>query len=692
MKHRFQIFAQWQLRIVAMVNKYRPPEEPLLLGTAVLVGLGAGIGAVIFRWLINVVTSISFEWLPAVTSGWGAAYLILAPTVGGLLVGLLVYNFAPEAKGHGVPEVMEAVVLKGGRIRPIVAVIKSLASALSIGTGGSVGREGPIVQIGSALGSTVGQLLKLSDNRIRNLVASGAAGGIAATFNAPIAGVIFALEVILGNFSAQTFGTVVVAAVTSSVVGRAAFGDVPAFIVPEYAIHSLWEFPMYLLLGILAAFVAAVYTRRVYWFEDLFDAWKAVPEWVKPAVGGALLGAMALLYGQIPGLSFDLIPQIFGVGYETIEVGLLGQQVILVMLTLMVLKILATAVTLGSGGSGGVFAPSLFIGSMLGGSFGLLVGLLFPGLPGPPGAYALVGMGAVFAGSTHAPITAVIIMFEMTSDYNIILPLMLAVVASTFLSQHLMKGESIYTLKLSRRGIRLQHGQDIDVLDGVRVDEVMTRNVVTVLPDAPLELLTRLFLQTNRHAFPVLDSNDRLSGIVSLTDLRNATVDAGSEEKLVRDIMTHPVTTVYPHETLATVLKQMGPRDLSRLPVVSQEDPNHLVGVVRRNDVIRAYNLVLTRRDSPTPDAPISLRRRGNAEFVEVDLPAHAACVGFTVAELSPRLPSESLLVNIRRVGGQQVFPHGNTRLEKGDRIIAYVQSDRIVEFRTCIEKRDTDL
>ncbi|MDX1388537.1 MAG: chloride channel protein, partial [Acidobacteriota bacterium] len=422
-----------------------------MLSLALLVGLGAGLGAIVFRWLIDLVRWVSFEWLPGVTAGWGPAYIVIAPTIGGLLVGPLIYFFAREAKGHGVPEVMEAVALRGGRIRPVVAAVKSIASSLTIGTGGSVGREGPIVQIGSTIGSTVGQVFRMSDDRVRNLVACGAAGGVAATFNAPIAGVIFALEVILGNFSIRSFGTVVIASVTASAVGRAAFGDVPAFGIPEYALNSLWEFPLYLLVGVAAAGVAVVYTRMIYASEDLFDSWGKVPEWSKAAFGGLLLGGLALAYGAVPALGYGRVPQVYGVGYETIESGLLGSETLLVMLALVGLKILATSITLGSGGSGGVFAPGLFIGSMLGGSLGLLFAHLVPGVPGPPGAYALVGMGAVFAGSTHASMTAVLIIFEMTGDYKIILPLMLSVVTATLLSSVLLKRETIYTLKLTRR-------------------------------------------------------------------------------------------------------------------------------------------------------------------------------------------------------------------------------------------------
>jgi len=659
--------------------------EGVLLALALLVGLGAGVGAIIFRWLIDLVRSISFEWLPSVTSGWGPAYVVIAPLVGGALVGPLIYFFAREAKGHGVPEVMEAVALRGGRIRPVVALVKSLASSLSIGTGGSVGREGPIVQIGSTIGSTVGQALKMSDDRVRNLVACGAAGGVAATFNAPIAGVIFALEVILGNFGLRSFGTVVIASVTASVVGRAAFGDVPAFEVPEYTLNSLWEFPLYLVLGIVAALVGVLYTRMLYRSEDLFDAWKTVPEWSKAAFGGLLLGCMALAYGAIPGLGFGRVPQVYGVGYETIESGLLGSEVMWVMFALVGLKILATSITIGSGGSGGVFAPSLFIGSMLGGGLGLLFAQLIPGVPGPPGAYALVGMGAVFAGSTQASMTAVLIIFEMTGDYKIILPLMLAVVTASLLSSVLLNRETIYTMKLSRRGVRLARGRALDVLEGVRADEVMSQTV-TVLPETPLDGLDGFFLKANRNAFPVVDDGGRLVGIVSLSDVRRALESHDEVSDLgVRDVMSERLVTAFPDESLNVLLQRMAPRDLSRLPVVSRDHPDRLLGVVRRNDVVRAYDLGLARRGRDEMEMPEEIQRAGNVEFIEVVLTHASSCVGRTVAQISSKLPEDSLLVSIRRADGDVVFPHGDTVLQTGDCIVAYARRDRLDDLRRCL-------
>ena len=459
-------------------------NSAITFATAILVGVGAGFGAVAFRWLIEAIRAIGYESAATGDSGWPR--LVLVPAIGGLIVGPLVYFFAREAKGHGVPEVMEAVALRGGRIRPRVALVKALASGVCIGSGGSVGREGPIVQVGSAIGSSLGQALNFSDERIRSLVACGAAGGIAATFNAPIAGAIFAIEVILGRFHSLYFGAVVISAVVADVIAQAFTSEVRAFDIPEYALRSPWELLLYALLGVVAAVLSVGFSRGLYAMEDLWDRLRG-PEWIRPAIGGALLGAIGILTFQVDGF-----PRIFGVGYDTISDALLGNLALQVTVALLLLKMLATWVTLGSGGSGGVFAPSLFMGAMVGASFGTLANTYFPTIAAPPGAYALVGMAAFFSGAAHAPVTAILILFEMTGDYEIILPLMLATVVSTLLST-LLSGDSIYTLKLSRRGVHLEKGRDVDVLQTVSVAEVMTTDFGTVEESRPVAELAGEF-------------------------------------------------------------------------------------------------------------------------------------------------------------------------------------------------------
>jgi CIC family chloride channel protein len=678
-------------RLGSLLDRWQPPSGLVLIGTALFVGIFTGIGAIFFRYLIRGVAWVGYQWIPEITPGSSKAYVIFVPAIGGLLVGLLVYFFAREAKGHGVPEVMEAVALRGGRIRPRVAVVKSLASSLTIGSGGSAGREGPIVQIGSAIGSTVGQALNLSDSRISNLVACGAAAGIAATFNAPIAGVIFALEVILGRFSVRNFSTVVVAAVAASVIGRAALGDESAFVIPfEYGVNSIWEFLFYPILGVLAAIVGVVFTRSLYWSEDLFDSFKRIPEWVKPAIGGALLGVLAFSYPLISltqPVTWARIPQVFNVGYDVIESALANEFVFGAAFILLIAKIIATCFTLGSGGSGGVFAPSLFMGAMLGAAFELGINRLFPGISAPSGAYALVGMAAVFAASAHAPITAVIILFELTGDYRIILPLMLTVVVATLLSQLMLRGESIYTLKLSRRGVHLERGRDVDILQGIMVEEVMARDVATVPTNMTLAELATVFDRTHHHGLMVLNEEAKLWGIVTLTDLERAQAENRPKSTPVSAVATTwpHLQVAYPDESMGDALARMGSRGLGRLPVVSREDPYQLLGLLRREGISRAYTLALTQRaEIQQRTKQLQIHDYEEAEFVEITLVPNDNAVGKTVEKIAPSMPKDCVLVSIQR-DGRVIIPRGDTVFQAGDLVTAFVRNQEAKVLFICL-------
>jgi CIC family chloride channel protein len=664
------------------IEKYIISSEFGLIFTALLVGISTAIGAIIFRYLINGVEWIGYSWFPQAFRGIGRLYVIVVPAVGGLIVGPLIYFFAREAKGHGVPEVMAAVALRGGRIRPIVAIVKSLASSISIGSGGSVGREGPIVQIGSAIGSVIGQRLNVSEDRLRNLVACGAAAGIAATFNAPIAGVIFALEVILGEFSVRHFSSVVVSSVAASVIGRAVFGNVPAFVMPlHYGVNSLWEFIFYPVLGLFTALFGVAIVRMIYWAEDLFDGWHGVPDWVKPAIGGILLGVMALSYPGVTGVTWSGVPQVFNVGYGTIESALASDLSLRFAFFLLLLKLLATSLTLGSGGSGGVFAPSLFMGAMLGTAFDLVLRMIFPGIPAPPGAYALVGMAAMFAATAHAPITAVLILFELTGDYRIILPLMLTVVITTIVAQRLLKGESIYTLKLTRRGIRLQRGRDLDILESVRVAEVMSSELNTISVEDSLEAFSRMIHQTHRHGAIVVNTEGHLWGIITLSDFETALANQRSLEATAVFEVATPISrllTTFPDETIGQALSRMSPRGLGRLPVVSREDPRRVVGVIRRQDIVRAYHFALTRRSEIAHRAR-QIEFRDGSEIIQLYAAEGAQCVGQQVMEIANEIPVESLLIAIRR-DEKVIIPHGNTVIQPGDYISILVSSEKVDE------------
>jgi CIC family chloride channel protein len=593
-----------------VLDRHEVPDSAVVMFTALVVGVGAGLGAVVFRRLIAGVQSLAFDGLGDLLSGIAPFHLAIIPAIGGLIIGPLIYRFAKEAKGHGVPEVMEAVALRGGRIRPRVAVIKSLASAICIGTGGSVGREGPIAQIGSALGSTVGQVLHLSDRRVRNLVACGTAGGIAATFNAPIAGSIFALEVILGQFRALYFGAVVISAVTADVVAHIFEGDLRAFVVPDYTLVSPSELVLYTLLGTLAGVAAVAFTRLLYLSEDVWDRIR-FPEYLKPAVGGLVLGVVGIL-----SLKIDGFPRVFGVGYDSIGDALFGRA----------------------------------------------------------GAYALVGMSAFFSGAAHAPITSILILFEMTGNYSIILPLMLATVMSTFISR-LVSQESIYTLKLTRRGVRLQEGRDVDVMHTVTVGEAMTTRVDVVAANMPLQQLADEFARTHHHGFPVLDSSGDLVGVVTIQDLERALEEGATRELTVADIAsTDGLLIAYPQEPMSAALRRLGINDVGRLPVVEKEGSRRLVGAVRRSDIIRAYNRAIVKRGRHQHriDA-LQLGQRDGMTLVEIEIPTGSPAVGRRVSHVS--LPAECLIVSLRRGRKHQVV-HGDTLLQAGDVATVFAGSD----------------
>jgi chloride channel protein, CIC family len=430
----------------------------LVLG-ALIVGAGAGLGAVGFRWLIYAVTwlatgheqfgqqgrtgSLHFPWL-------GIGFLVLIPVAGGLLYGPLIYRFAREARGHGVPEVMIAVAVQDGKIRPQVSLVKAVASAICIGAGGSVGREGPIVQIGSALASGLGQLARLPGPKLRVLVACGAAAGISATFNAPVTGVLFSCELILREFSVDALLPLIIASVVADLVGRAFFGSAPIFsqMPHNLAIAHDWQFLLVAVLGVAAALIGTGFHAILYKAEDICDAaWKGRPEWARPAVGGILLGLVLLA-----------LPQMYGVGYPVMTQAIAGNEVLWFLLILMAGKMLTASLTIGIGGSGGVFAPSLFTGAMAGTAFGIIAGHLFGPAAGAPAIYGVIAMGAVFAAAARAPLTAIASVAEMTGNYGLILPVMLAVAIATGLARRLSYG-TIYTRKLLRRGIDIeQHG------------------------------------------------------------------------------------------------------------------------------------------------------------------------------------------------------------------------------------------
>lgn len=665
------------------LDRFSPPVGFLLLILSVIIGAGTGLAAVLFIKLIATIQHFSYSSLPELLPFLGNFVYFIIPIAGGLLVGPLIL-FAKEAKGHGVPEVMQALIVRGGRIRPRVAAAKILASALCIGTGGSAGREGPIVQVGSALGSGIGQVLRLSDERIRNLVGCGAAAGIAATFNAPIAGVVFAIEVLMCNLQVRSFGNVVISAVSASIVSRIFLGSQPAFSVPIHTFVSPTSLFFYLILGLLAALVGVMFIRMLNRAEIIFDNWD-FPQIFKPAVGAALLGISGMLFMYLPAADGIFMPFMYGSGFHFIENVLQGGVSFWILLLLVFLKPLATSFTLGSGNSGGVFAPSLFIGAMLGGTLGTIFEKYYPNISGDASAYALVGMAAVFSATARAPLTAMLIVFEMSNDYLMILPLMVSGITACYFAQWLHP-ESIYTLKLSKRGIRFSEGRDMDIMQGVKVQEVMRTKLVTINKNQSVSELMALFQESNLLGFPVITEGKKLWGIITLQDVHRAQSEGESfspRDMTVEDLAIEGPIAVYPDEPIWVAIQKMSPRDLARLPVVDRDGSMRLVGMISRSDILRAYDVGIVRKQrGKLAEQQTTLRSSSETGFVEFVLNEEDSCCHVKVRDLP--LPQEVNLVSIKREG-RVIIPRGRHQLAPGDVITVFGRLEEIEDLKNFL-------
>lgn len=549
-------------------------QTTFLLVTAVIVGVGGGFGAVAFRALIAGETYLAFDLIGArLGHVMGVFAIVVQLALGGIIAAWIASTFAPEAKGHGVPEVMEAVALRGGKMRPRVIAVKALASATSIGFGGSCGREGPIVQIGSTIGSVLGQLVRAPAPIVRTLVACGAAAGISATFNAPIGGVFFAAEVILGEFAPRSFAAIVVSSVISAVIGRAYFGDHASFSAAGFQLVSPYELIFYAALGVIAAVWATGFVRVLYFCEDTFETFK-IPPWVKGGIGFGLVGVIGIW-----------LPQVFGVGYVSMQ-QVLDQHVgVGRALALAIAKPLATSLTLGSGGSGGVFAPSLFTGAFLGDAFGRVVHGLFPAWTAPGAAYGLVGMAALFAAASEAPMTAIIIVFEMSNDYRIILPLMVCVVIATVLGRRML-GSTVYELKLIRRGIDWQRVRRPRFLSRVNVSTIRRDPPIVAQLNDEIESVALRGSESGELAVPVC-SGKRFIGIVTSADLAGA-VAQGRGRHRVSSIVQPLSDVLRADDTVERAATLMADAPVPLLPVVDPGD-ERLLGIVTRRDVLQAY-------------------------------------------------------------------------------------------------------
>lgn len=562
--------------------RFSPNRENLiaLLIVAVIIGMTTGALAVAFRYLLLMTTALFWPdpfAILEVNHHYPWYLIMLIPVLGGLIVGPLISKFSPETRGAGVPEVIEAVVTREGTMRHRTALFKTLFTALSIGCGASVGREGPVVHIGSSVGSSIAQLLRLPAEWKRVFLACGAAAGIAATFNAPMAGMLFAAEIILVDFQVSYLSHIAISAVTATVVSHHFLGSLPTFMVPTFELVSYAELPLYALLGIIAGLLSILFIRSVSTVEDLFTRAK-IPFSLRPAIAGLIIGSMAIGW-----------PHVLGVGYESINLALTAKMTIGLMATVLFLKLFATASCVGGGFSGGIFAPSLVLGSLLGGLFGSLAGLVFPSHIAGSAAYSLIGMGAVVAGTTLAPITAIFTIFELTYNFDIILPLMTCCISSLVTVQKFY-GYSIYETKLLRKGIRMVRGHDVNLLRAMQVGNFMDQEFETVRQDMRLGKVLDLAEQSPYPHFPVLDRDDKLVGMLSMSDLKTFLGDIGELSELViaSEIMTTRVVIVRPEDNFETAFEIFEGKQISTLPVVAPDGT--LIGILKKNDLLLAYN------------------------------------------------------------------------------------------------------
>ena len=538
---------------------------------AVIIGILTGLAIVLYDTLLDFSQSTFFGTVPH-TSRY---FIIILPAIGGLIVGILAH-FYINTRRYNIEEIIEATALRGGRISSRNAFLEVLASIISIGSGGSAGKEAPIVLAGSGIGSTLARILKIHGNRVNILIGCGASSSIAAAYNAPLAGVVFVVEVILGELEASSFIPIVISAVFATIVSSLIFGVENIGVAPYELVNPLYEFALYLLLGILSGLASALLMRSLFSTRKAFESLQIHPV-IKPALGGLIVGFIGFFY-----------PQVFGVGYNVISDALTGSLPLKLMFLLIFLKIIAFSFTMGSGGSGGGLVPALFVGAMVGGSYGSIIHGIFPADTAESGAYALVGMGAVFAGISRAPLASILILFELTRDYNMILPIMLACVVSNVISSSI-NSESIFTEGLRRRGFTIRKGKEIDIMESLLVKDAMKHNVQTVSENKNVGSLVAL-MQSSRHAgFPVLDSNGQLSGIVTLKDVRDK-VGRDELDKSITEICSKDVEVAYQDETLNSVLKRLAAKDIGRLPVVSRSDSNKLLGIITRSDIVKLYD------------------------------------------------------------------------------------------------------
>ena len=681
------IVSKFQAQIFAHLGKRTASENAFLVLLPVvglLVGFTTVATAHIISYIQNQFWGSGLNLLTAAHDNpWYSRLAIL--TVGGLIVGLIGKFFRVPTRGGGITTIMQAVSLKGGYISLRQTAPRDWAAIVTVATGGSLGREGSMALLASAIGSYSGRSFRLSTQQLRVLVCAATAAALAAVYNAPIGGSLFAMEILMGNFALEVLGPVVVVSVISTLVFRSCMGNLPRFDVPHYDLVSAWELLPYLVLGLLAGVLSMLFVRALFGSQDAFEK-IPIPKWLKPAVGMLMVGAIGIWY-----------PHVFGNGFETVNLTLRQQVPILLLLALIPIKIIASSLTFGAGGAGGLFTPSLMVGALLGGTFGYGVHWLFPHVTAGSGAYALVGMGGVLAGTTHAPLTAIMMIFEQTNNYQIVLPLMFVCIVSNFTTR-LLKARSLDEESLRRRGIVMPTGPEASIMQSLRVEDILHEDTHAISQTTPFRTIVEQFFKESYNNIYVVDSAGKFLGAIRLHSVKDMLHQSESLSSVIaHDLVDNSFQFVTPRQNLAEVMDIFWRENAERLPVINNSTDRRLVGWISKRDLLGVYSQEILRKrqllaryvvheGDETRDVFVELPE--GFELRTVEFPAHLE--SRTVAELAPRSHYGVHVLAIKRrdpVTGRSTteLPGPTTRLALGDDLVVVGTSDGLAQLMAAL-------
>ena len=572
-------------QVLEPVRRFVRNKQLIMIILAIVTGAAAALGAVLFREGVVLIQTGTFgaslENSTNVIQNLPGWQIVTVPTVGGLLIGLFVYYFMPGRRGRGVADVMESVALRSGAISLKAGLGAAAVSAASIGVGASVGREGPVVHLGATLSSLVATRLRLSRSQAVTLLGCGVASAVAASFNAPIAGVFFALEVVIGHYALSAFAPIVIAGVIGTIISRVYFGNFPAFIVPDHSLVSFWEFPAFALLGVVCALTAIIFLRSAAVATDIAAKIPVAP-YLKTMGGGFCVGVIALAF-----------PEVMGVGYEATDKALNGKYELAILIALVAAKVAATAISVGAGFGGGVFAPSMFMGAMVGGAFGMIATQIFPDLSSGHAAYTLVGLGAVSGAVLGAPISTILIVFELTADYALTIAVMVAVVIASVITQQVM-GNSFFTWQLERRGVNIRGGRETGLMAITKVENVMSLKFTPVMQGLNINGVREKLLTAPHGELFVVDENGALTGTITLEDLADGAFDHSIDDVVnARDVARLHPPFLEAGASLDHALKMMQDTGEEHVAVVENRDNMKLVGFIHEIDVMFVHNRAL---------------------------------------------------------------------------------------------------